>query len=250
MARTNHYDFRGQVALVTGGNSGIGAATVRQLKAGGAKVAVADITVLDDGAHAPDLHADLWLHCDVSSSEAVDAAVSTTIRELGGLDILVCAAGISGRPSQPWELTDAEWRRLQSVNADGTFFACRAAARHMVEARSGRIVNVASAAGLRGPAMLAGYASSKAAVIALTQSLGLALAPYGVLVNAVTPGLIRTPLIGKTDEGAQAVMVSRMAIKRMGEPDEVARLIAFMCSDDLSFTTGAWFDISAGRTLT
>jgi NAD(P)-dependent dehydrogenase (short-subunit alcohol dehydrogenase family) len=231
------------VALVTGGGSGIGAAGPQQPH-GGARVAVADIS---GGSES---EADLWIDCDVTSSTAVDHAVESTVQGLGGLDVLVCAAGMSGPVADPWDMTDEHWRRIHAVNSDGVFYACRAAARHMLAAGRGHIVNVASVAGQRGPAGLAAYAASKAAVIGLTQSFGLSLAPHGVFVNAVAPGLIGTPLIGETTEEGLAMMVSRMAIKRMGTADEVARLIAFMCSDDASFTVGATFDISAGRTLT
>lgn len=244
ITHSNTYDFHGRVALVTGGSSGIGAATASLLRRSGATVAVADLS-------APTgVEIDLFVQCDVTDSAAVDAAVATTIEQAGALDALVCAAGIPGSVSEPWEIPDDEWHRIRAVNHDGTFFACRAAARHMVTVGRGRIVNVASVAGLRGQASLAAYAATKAAVVNLTQSFGVALAPHGILVNCVTPGVIRTPLLDDVDDAALKVMVSRMPIGRMGEPIEVARLIAFLASDDLSFTTGASFDVAAGRTLT
>ncbi|MBV6729803.1 SDR family NAD(P)-dependent oxidoreductase [Nocardioides daeguensis] len=238
---SNTYDFHDRVALVTGGASGIGAATAALLRAGGATVVVADL-VVGDAEHA--------LGCDVTDAAAVDTVVDTVVRTHGGLDILVCAAGTPGTVGLPWEIGDEEWRRISAVNLDGTFHACRAAARHMAQRRRGRIVNVASVAGTRGQASLAAYAASKAGVVNLTQSFGVALASYGVLVNCVTPGVIRTPLLEGVDDDALDAMVSRMPIGRMGEPEEVARLIAFLASDDLTFSTGATFDVSAGRTLT
>lgn len=241
ITHSNTYDFRDRIALVTGGASGIGAATTALLRAGGGTVVVADLSTQDD-PHA--------LLCDVTDAASVDATVETVVQTHGRLDVLVCAAGTPGSVSLPWEISDQDWRRINAVNLDGTFHACRAAARHMTQRGHGRIVNVASVAGTRGQASLAAYAASKAGVVNLTQSFAVALAPYGVLVNCVTPGVIRTPLLDGVDDDALRAMVSRMPIGRMGEPEEVARLIAFLAGDDLTFSTGAVFDISAGRTLT
>ena len=234
-----------RVALVTGGGSGIGAATVSLLRDRGVHVAVMDLA-LDALAAGPEV-----LACpgDVTVRDEVDATVAAVVEHFGRLDILVCAAGIPGQTRSPLDATDDEWERVMGVNAGGTFYACRAAARVMVAHGYGRIVNVASIAGQRGHPSLLAYAASKAAVIAMTQSFGVALGGTGVLVNCVTPGVIRTPLLGDLDPASVAAMVSRMPLGRMGEPVEIARLIAFLASDDLTFTTGACFDASAGRTL-
>jgi 2-dehydro-3-deoxy-L-rhamnonate dehydrogenase (NAD+) len=184
---------------------------------------------------------------DVTRSEAIDAAVARVSSELGPLDIAVCAAGVSGRSLRTTDVDDGEWRRVFSINCDGVFYANRAAAREMVPRGYGRIVNIASIAGKEGNPMAAAYSASKAAVIAMTKSIGKDLAETGVLVNCITPAVIQTPMLGDVSEEHLQYMVERIPMKRVGQPGEVAALVAFLASDQCSFSTGATFDLSGGR---
>jgi 2-dehydro-3-deoxy-L-rhamnonate dehydrogenase (NAD+) len=239
----NEYDFRGRVALVTGGASGIGAATVELLRSCGARVAVLDLS--SDG-----LNEDvLGIRGDVARSEDVDAAVAQVDSTLGALDVLVCSAGVGGESLQASDVPDEEWRRVFAINCDGTFFSNRAAVRGMVERGYGRIVNVASIAGKEGNPRAAAYSASKAAVIGMTKSIAKEVAGTGVLVNCIAPAVIDTPILGQLSAEHIGYMVERIPLGRVGRPEEVAHLIAFLASEDLTFSTGACFDISGGRAV-
>jgi 3-oxoacyl-[acyl-carrier protein] reductase len=235
-----HYDFTGRTALITGGAGDIGAAVALRLKASGARVATLDL-------RATQLDGVLGLTGDISRSEDVDAAVNRTEAELGPLGIAVCAAGVAGDSLRTVDIPDHEWRRVFAVNADGVFFTNRAAARVMVPRGYGRIVNVASIAGKEGNPMAAAYSASKAAVIAMTKSIGKDLAETGVLVNCVAPAVIQTRMLGDITEDHIRYMVERIPMKRIGRPEEVAALIAFLASEECSFSTGATYDLSGGR---
>ncbi|HZG34579.1 MAG TPA: SDR family oxidoreductase [Gaiellaceae bacterium] len=238
----NRYDFEGRVALVTGGASGIGAATVARLRAGGAKVAAFDL-------RAEDADADLGISGDVSRSAEADAAVARTQEELGGLDVLVCCAGVSGDSLRTTEVHDEEWRRVFAINSDGVFFFNRAAIPAMQRRGYGRIVNVASIAGKEGNPPAAAYSASKAAVIAMTKSIGKDVAGSGILVNCIAPAVIETPMLAHMSEEHVRYMVERIPLGRLGKPEEAAALIAFLASEELSFSTGATFDLSGGRAV-
>ena len=242
MTRTIEDRFSGRVALVTGGSSGIGAATAVRLLAEGARVATLDL----DGT-APD--GALALRGDVSDSSQVDAAVSRATTELGPVDILVCSAGIPGASLPTVEVTDEEWRRVMAIDADGVFFCNRAVLPGMVGRGYGRIVNVASIAGKEGNPMAAAYSAAKAAVIALTKAIGKDVARTGVLVNCIAPAVIETPMLGDMSEEHIEYMVSRIPLGRMGSAEEVAALISFLASEEFSFATGACFDLSGGRAV-
>ena len=223
----NHYGFEGRVALVTGGASGIGAATVERLRTGGAEVHVFDRA---NGQ-------------DVRDADAVRAVVDALPR----LDVLVCAAGIGGDSLHTEEISDAEWRRVHAINLDGVFYANRAALPRMKQNGYGRIVNIASIAGKEGNPMAGPYSSSKAAVIALTKAIGKDVAGSGVLVNCIAPAVIDTPMLGQMSEEHIAYMTSRIPLGRMGKTEEVAALVCWLASDEMTFSTGACFDISGGR---
>jgi NAD(P)-dependent dehydrogenase (short-subunit alcohol dehydrogenase family) len=234
--------FTGRVALVTGGASGIGAAVARRLHDEGARVASLDLEPASPNGV-------LALAGDVSSSEAVDAAVTEAHRALGPIDILVCSAGVPGESLPTVEVTDEEWRRVMGINADGVFFCNRAVIPEMVERGYGRIVNVASIAGKEGNPLASAYSASKAAVIGLTKAVGKDLARTGVLVNCVAPAVIETPILEGLSEEHIGYMVDRIPMGRMGEPEEVAALICWLASEECSFSTGAVYDISGGRAV-
>jgi 3-oxoacyl-[acyl-carrier protein] reductase len=235
------YDFSGRCALVTGGASGIGKAAVARLRESGAKVSVFD-RVAAEGA-------ELSVEGDISRSADVDAALRRVESELGPVDILVNSAGVPGASMRTADMPDDEWRHVMGVNADGTFYACRAVVPGMVERGYGRIVLVSSIAGKEGNPMAPAYSASKAAVIALTKVLGKDLAQTGVLVNCVAPAVIETPILdGLTPEHVD-YMVERIPVGRMGTAEEVAALICWLASDECTFSTGATYDISGGRAV-
>ena len=234
--------FAGRVALVTGGASGIGAAVAERLVLEGASVASLDLT--EGGFEGV-----LAVTGDVSSSDDVVGAVERVEAELGPLGILVCSAGVAGASLRTVDVDDAEWRRVLAVNTDGVFFCNRAVIRGMVDRGYGRIVNVASVAGKEGNPMAAAYSASKAAVIALTKAIGKDLADTGVLVNAVAPAVIETPLLAGMSEEHIRYMVERIPMGRLGRADEVAALVCWLASEECSFSTGATYDISGGRAV-
>ena len=234
--------FHGRVALVTGGSSGIGAAVARRLLAEGARVASLDLA-----EHAPE--GVLGLAGDVSSSADVEAAVARVTSELGPVDVLVCSAGITGGSLRTVDVDDDEWRRVFAINSDGVFFCNRAVVGGMTERGYGRIVNVASIAGKEGNPMAAAYSASKASVIALTKAIGKDLAGTGVLVNAIAPAVIETPLLAGMSEEHIRYMVEKIPMGRLGSVDEVAALVCWLASEECSFSTGATYDISGGRAV-
>ncbi len=240
--RTNDYRFSGRVALVTGGASGIGAAVATRLLAEGARVASLDL----DAAGTADV---LALAGDVSSSTEVESAARQVETELGPIDVLVCSAGIPGKSLPSMEISDEEWRRVLSINADGVFYCNRAVAPGMIERGYGRIVNVASIAGKEGNPMAAAYSASKAAVIALTKAIGKDLAGTDVLVNCIAPAVIETPLLAQMSEEHIGYMVAKIPMGRLGQVGEVASLVAWLASEECSFSTGATYDISGGRAV-
>jgi 3-oxoacyl-[acyl-carrier protein] reductase len=223
----NYYAFEGRVALVTGGASGIGAATVERLRAGGAEVRVFDLANGDDVRHSGQL----------------DAAFD----RLSRLDVLVCCAGVGGDSLHTEDVSDDEWRRVHAINLDGVFFANRAAIRKMKPAVYGRIVNVASIAGKEGNPMAGAYSSSKAGVIGLTKAIGKDVAGSGILVNSIAPAVVDTPILGQISEEHIAYMTSRIPLARMAQPAEIAGVICWLASEEMTFSTGACFDSSGGR---
>jgi len=211
--------------------SGLGAACTTRLKADGVKVVTFDVS--------PD--ADVTV--DVTDSRAIEAAVA----EVGPVDILINSAGIVG-PNKPlWEITLPEWQRTFDVNVHGLFTITKAVIPGMIERGWGRIVSMASMAGKDGNPNLSNYSASKAAVIGLTKSLGKELAKTGVIVNAIAPAVIETPMNATTSPDVLAHITSLIPMGRVGRPEEVAALVSWLSSDEVSFSTGAVYDISGGR---
>jgi 2-dehydro-3-deoxy-L-rhamnonate dehydrogenase (NAD+) len=236
-------EFDGKVALVTGGASGIGEATVAMFLQRGAQVASFDL----QAAGSPD--GALKVDGDATDSRSVADAVARAEAELGPLDAVVCCAGTAGDSLRTVDVSDDEWRRVFALNCDGVFYFNREAARVMAPRGFGRIVNVASIAGKEGNPMAAAYSASKAAVIGMTKSFGKDLADSGVLVNCIAPAVIATPMLGQMSQEHVDYMIEKIPMGRMGQPAEVAELIAFLASDRMTFSTGATFDISGGRAV-
>ena len=244
----NRIDLAGRVAVITGGSGGIGMATAERMLASGARVALWDLEAraLDT---ARKRLADVATYAvDVTDEKSMEEAAAQTFERFGRIDILVNAAGITAPKALVLDTTVASWRRIVDINLTGTFLACRAVIPHMLAADYGRVVNLGSVAGKEGNPFSAAYSASKAAVHSLTKSLGKELAKTGIRVNCVTPAIIATQhLFHDQPEEMRKLWVSRVPMGRPGEPAEVAAMIAWLASEDCSFTTGAAFDLSGGR---
>ncbi|HLK84828.1 MAG TPA: SDR family NAD(P)-dependent oxidoreductase [Xanthobacteraceae bacterium] len=242
------YDFRGRVAVVTGGAQGIGRAIAERLLRDGATVWLWDRDIALARSTAAELGSTgeaFAVPVDVSDLAEVEAAAAAV--DGGRIDILVNNAGISGPNLPTWEYPPAEWARVLAVNLTGTFNCCKAAAPIMVAQNYGRIVNIASIAGKEGNPNACAYSASKAGVIALTKSLGKELAGYDIAVNCVTPVVAKTAIFDQMTKEHIAYMLSKIPRGRFVKIEEIADLVAFCASQECAFTTGAVFDISGGR---
>jgi 3-oxoacyl-[acyl-carrier protein] reductase len=268
---TSPRTLAGQVALITGGGSGLGAAFARRLAADGATVVVNDLDASAAAAVAIEISGDTAVF-DVCDSEAFDAEVDKAVERHGRLDIVINNAGIApafdssrmqigienqlkrmeGRidelvaPNITLDLSDADWDRMIRVHLYGTFHGTRAALRHMTPARSGAIVNVSSVLGLRPLAGAVHYATAKAGIIAFTKSVGQEVAPFGIRVNAVCPGWVDTPLLAPVDPVALAGIVMQIPRGRMARTDELAELVRFLAGPESSYCNGDVFAASGG----
>ena len=235
--------FEGRRAVVTGGVSGIGAGIAARLREEGARLSLWDA----DGAalgKAADAHC---VHLDVTDADAVRRAADATAEALGGIDILVASAGITGPNAPAWEYDVADWDRVIAVNLNGVYYCCRAVVPHMLRGGYGRVVNIASIAGKEGNPNAAAYSASKAGVIGLTKSLGKELADTQVRVNCVTPAAVKTPLFAQMTEAQIGFMLAKIPMGRFGLVEEIAALVCWLASEECSFSTGAVFDVSGGR---
>jgi 3-oxoacyl-[acyl-carrier protein] reductase len=237
-----------RTALVTGAARGIGFAIAERLIADGTRVAVVDL----DGAAATDAATRLGKNAvaviaDVTLTDDVERAVGTPFERWGRLDIVVNNAGITGRSFPIWELTDDDWYRVIACDLTSVFLVCRAAVKRMLAAGGGRIINIASIAGKEGNATLVPYSTAKAGVIGLTKALAKEVATKNIFVNAVAPAVIGTDLLKQMEQSTVDVLVSKIPMGRVGKPEEVAALVAWLASDECSFSTGAVYDLSGGR---
>ncbi len=245
----NSYDFKGQVAAITGGCNGIGAAVAERLAASGASIAVWDMDVSSPEARVAAIGENrlALIQTDVSDLASVEAAMAATEARFGKVDVLVNSAGIAGPTSTLAEYPAEAWRKVQEVNVDGTFNTCRTVTPGMVDRNYGRIVNVASIAGKEGNPNASAYSASKAAVIAMTKSLGKELAGNDIAVNCITPAAAKTRIFDQVSEEFVAFMLSKIPRGRFVTVEEITNMVAWMASAENSFTTGAVFDLSGGR---
>jgi 3-oxoacyl-[acyl-carrier protein] reductase len=251
MNKSIRHDFTGRAAVVTGGAQGIGLAVARRLLESGAQVAIwdADMKEMARAAEALSAGQDLLaIECDQSDWRAVKAATAETEGKFGRIDILVNNAGIAG-PAAPvanYEIED--WRRVIDIDLTGVFHCCKAVVPGMIARNYGRIANVSSVAGKEGNPNAAAYSAAKAGVLALTKSLGKELAGHDIAVNAITPSPAKTRILEQLTEEQVKYMLGKVPRGRFVAVEEAAAMIAFMVSDENSFTTGATFDLSGGRT--
>jgi 2-dehydro-3-deoxy-L-rhamnonate dehydrogenase (NAD+) len=244
----NSIDLKGRVAAVTGGAQGIGKAVTERFLASGAKVAIWDNDKALAEKTASALGKDaIAVGVDVTDLGAVEKARDATLKAFGRIDILVNNAGIAGANATTWETEVEEWRKVMRVNLDGPFLCCKAVVPHMIQRNYGRIVNIASIAGKEGNPNAAHYSASKAGVIALTKSLGKELASHNIAVNCITPAAAKTAIFDQITEQHINFMLSKIPRGRFVAVEEIAALVAWVASEDNSFTTGGVFDISGGR---
>jgi 3-oxoacyl-[acyl-carrier protein] reductase len=236
--------FEGKVALVTGGARGIGAATAARFAEEGARVAVTD---LDFHGEGPALQID----CDATKRDEVEAAVERTVSELGGLDILVTCAGVI-RDNLLYKMSDDDWETVITTHLRGTFLAAQTAQRHMVEQKAGKMVLISSTSAL-GNRGQTNYATAKAGIQGMAKTLAIELGPYGINVNCVAPGFVVTRMTAQTAERVglefeqfQEAAAQQIPLRRVGQPQDIASVIAFLCSDDASFVSGQVIYVRGG----
>ena len=246
----NKIDLNGKTAVVTGAARGIGCAIVERLLGSGAACSLWDRDADALACTAKTLSAKGRVHTatvDVTEASSVQAAAQATLKAFGNVDILVNNAGIAGASKPTWELAPAEWQQVLQIDLFGVYLCCHALVPSMRERGYGRIVNIASIAGKEGNPNASHYSAAKAGVIALTKSLGKELAKSGVIVNCITPAVIETDILKQITQQHIDYMRSKIPMDRFGSKEEAAALVAWLCSEECSFSTGAVFDLSGGR---
>ena len=246
--------FEDQVAIVTGGAQGIGLGIARRLATEGARTVLLDLQEAQLGVAARELAGEgidaLAVQADVTDQAAVESAVRQVLEKHGRIDVLVTAAGIVGETNRKsHEVDPADFRRVIDANLTGIFLCCRAVLPTMLEADYGRIVNIASISGKEGNAGMLAYSTSKAAVIGLTKVMGKEYAETGITVNAVAPAVVRTRMVDELPDEQIKYMTDKIPMKRTGEIEEIAALVAFIASREASFTTAFTFDATGGRAV-
>jgi len=246
----NQLDLKGRKAVVTGGAAGIGLAISQRLIASGARVSMWDRDEKLLAESAKSLGAMTHtVRVDVSDETDVKLAFDETVRELGRLDVLVCSAGITGPNMPTWDYPLADWKQVLDINLTGVFLCNKTVIPHMRKNDYGRIVNIASIAGKEGNPNASAYSASKAGVISLTKSLGKEVAKSGIRVNCVTPAAVKTGMFAQMTQAHIDFMLSKIPMGRFGQVEEIAALVAWLCSEECSFSTGAVFDLSGGRAV-
>ena len=246
----NNIDLKGKRAIVTGAARGIGFAIAERLLQSGATVTLWDIELPNLEKAQADLKSAgnvFSVEVDVTQENSIKRGVELTYEHMGDVEILINNAGITGGNATVWDMGITEWQKVLDIDLTGVFLCCRALAPRMIRKGYGRIVNIASIAGKEGNPNAAHYSAAKAGVISLTKSLGKEMVETGVLCNCVTPAVIETPMLDQMTDQHKNYMVSKIPLNRMGKPEEVAALVAWLASEDCSFSTGAVFDISGGR---
>jgi NAD(P)-dependent dehydrogenase (short-subunit alcohol dehydrogenase family) len=244
----NQLDFQGRHAVITGGATGLGYAIAQRLLASGGSVTVWDRDLTQGRQAAEKLGTGCsFVHVDVTDASSVREALESTVRRSQRVDALVNSAGVTGPNTKLWDYPVDAWKQVFDVNVHGLFLCCREVVPVMRQAGYGRIVNIASVAGKDGNPNASAYSASKAAVIALTKSLGKELADTGVRVNCVTPAAVKTAIFDQMTEAHIQFMLSKIPMGRFGTPEEVGALVGWLCTEECSFSTGAVFDLSGGR---
>ena len=246
----NQIDLKARHAVVTGGGQGIGFAVAKRLLASGATVSLwdRDAALLEDAVAELGGKSEVGGETvDVADEKSVAAATLATVAKWSKIDILIANAGIAGPNVTTWEYPLEAWKHVMEINLTGVFLCCRAVVPHMLERNYGRIVNVASIAGKEGNPNAPAYSASKAGVIALTKSLGKETAGRNIAVNAITPAAAKTGLFAQMTQAHIDFMLSRIPRGRFVEVEEISGMVAWLVSEENSFTTGAVFDLSGGR---
>jgi 3-oxoacyl-[acyl-carrier protein] reductase len=245
------FDLTGHAALVTGAARGIGAGVCERLARAGAQVAIADLDLAAASTLAETLNGEglqtFAVQLDVSDKSSVGAAIRAVVSRCGKLDILVNNAGIAGKAAPVWEQSDEDWDSVISIDLTGVFYCCRAALPHMLDREYGRVINIASLAGKEGNPNMTAYSAAKAGVIALSKSIAKETATKNICVNAISPTVIRTPILDQLTPEQVDYMTSRIPRGRTGTVEEVAAVVHFLASPECSFVTGQCYDVSGGR---